>query len=125
MPSYRPEARHPVDIRFFVDDKSLLSVDFLEITIPEDHFHKRIIKLEPEADGDRAEGLLIATVPDGDLTVITCALVTCLDEEPDLLCGKVTLPSQIAVDRIHEITYSTKHSCNEPAVPAYTFSRSH
>ena len=88
-------------------------MNFLEVTVEEDDFRKRVVEVKPEPEGERAEGYLATTVPDGDLTLVTCALVNCPGDEIDLLCGKVKLPAQIAVDRIHEITYSTEHTCQD------------
>lgn len=110
---FQPEPRHPVDIRFFVDNKKFLALNYLEVTVKEDRFRKRIVAVHPDPESELAAGLLMTTVPDGDLTLVTCALVNCPEKEVELLCGEVKMPAQIAVDRIHEVTYSTQHSCEE------------
>ncbi len=120
-----PAAQRPVDIRFFVDNKKHLSMNYLEITVPEDRYRKRIVKVEPSAETEMAEGFLTTFVPHGDITVITCALVNCPGKEVDLLCGTVSFPEQIAVDRIHEVTYSTEHACQDDAASPALAQRPH
>jgi hypothetical protein len=70
------------------------------------------------AEGMRAEGYLETIVPDGNVTLITCALVTCPSLETELQCGEVRFPARIAIDRIHEITYSTVDACGKEEAPS-------
>jgi hypothetical protein len=118
MAAYCPEPRHPIDIRFFVDNKNYLAMNYLEVTIKQDYFTKRVVKVQPSPEGGLAEGFLTTTVPDGNITLVTCALVSCPSKEMELLCGEVRFPAQIAIDKIHEVTYSTDGACEEKtAVP--------
>jgi len=113
MAPYCPEPRHPVDIRFYVDNKNLLNLPYLEITMPGDGFRKSVVKVRESNDEKRAEGYLATTLPDGEQKIVTCALVACPERDLELMCGEVTIPQNIPIDRIHEITYSTAHACQE------------
>jgi hypothetical protein len=115
---YCPEAASPIDIRFYVDNADYLAMNYLEVTVKQDHYRKRVVKVQEEEESSRAEGYLTTIVPEGNITLVTCALVTCPSEETELRCGEVRFPARIPVDRIHEVTYSTVEACQKDETPS-------
>jgi hypothetical protein len=123
-PFFGSVSPRPVELFFFVDNKNYLSMNFLEVTVPADNHQKHIVKLketnEPRVLGGRSEWL----APPGDLNLVVCGLVTCPQREEELQCSNVRVPSQIATDRRHEITFSTDYACRPTdAPPSLTLAR--
>jgi hypothetical protein len=120
--AFFPKKSRVVEVFFSVDNNRYLHQKFLEVTVPEDGFLKHIVPLENSPQKPLARGRAEWFVPEGQLNLVVCGLVACPRQETELLCADVTVPASIAVDRSHEISFSTRYACE--SFPDRVFAKS-
>lgn len=103
-----------VKVNFFVDNKTLLEKPFLEVSVVQEGFSKRLVSLENGLSSPVGAGVSEMSVPDGAVQLAVCGLVKCsAAKETELVCGKTSIPASIDVLYQHEVTFSTSWACQE------------
>jgi len=115
-----PVASRLVKVNFYVDNRALLEKPFLEVTVVEDSYRKRVVSVGKGLSAPIGAGVSEMSVPQGDVHLAICGMVKCSSSrEPELVCGKTHLPVDIDALNEHEVTFSTNWACEEtPALLA-------
>lgn len=109
-----PISNRLVKVNFFVDNERLLEKPYLEVTVVEDSYSKRMVPLQNNRGNTVGTGVSEISVPDGTVHLTVCGMVRCsAKEETELVCGKTAIPGSIQLHAQHEVTFSTQFACQD------------